>query len=157
LTLQERVPCDCVPQSLFARVPALLLQPCAQAREGYPTGVKFAGAAARCRSGGAGQVARSPAASGVRHVVVCARQRHQRPALPLLSGPAASIFSTNLPLSTLSSGCNSRTQTAALPASTSTTVTAKRVPRILGVREGHVRESVMPAVTWAMASARRVQ
>ena len=96
MTLQERVPCDCVPQSLFARVPALLLQPCAQAREGYPTGVKFAGAAARCRSGGAGQVARSPAASGVRHVVVCARQRHQRPALPLLSGPTASIFPTNL-------------------------------------------------------------
>ena len=30
LTLQERVPCDCVPQSLFARAPQ---QPCARARE----------------------------------------------------------------------------------------------------------------------------
>jgi hypothetical protein len=65
--------------------------------EGTQLVQKFAGAAARCRSGGAGQVARSPAASWVRHVVVCARQRHQRPALPLLSGPTASIFPTNLP------------------------------------------------------------
>jgi hypothetical protein len=33
LTFQERVPCDCVPQSLFARALALLQQPCARARE----------------------------------------------------------------------------------------------------------------------------
>ena len=32
-TLQERVPCDCVTQSLFARAPAQLQQPCARARE----------------------------------------------------------------------------------------------------------------------------
>jgi hypothetical protein len=44
-----------------------------------PNCAKFASAAARCRFGAAGRVARSPAASGVRHVVVCARQRHQRP------------------------------------------------------------------------------
>jgi hypothetical protein len=34
LTLQERVSRDCVPQSLFARAPALLFQPRARAREG---------------------------------------------------------------------------------------------------------------------------
>jgi hypothetical protein len=95
LTLQERAPCDCVPQSL-SRGASTADAAVLERKGGYPTVQKFASAAARCRFGAAGRVARSPAASGVRHVVVCARQRHQRPALPLLSGPTASIFPTNL-------------------------------------------------------------
>ena len=78
-------------QSLFASAGTAAAAMC-RTRGGYPTGVKLAGAAVWCRSGEAGRVVRSPATSGVRHVVVCARQRHQWPALPLLSGPTASIF-----------------------------------------------------------------